>query len=107
MERMAESIRKVVCAKVAREHSPLPGAMVTINRVDVSKDFGNAKIFFSIFGGNVSEGEAQDVLNSQQGVYRHEISKKLNFRHTPKIEFCFDKNTDYAFKIEKLLSGNP
>ena len=102
-ERMSEAIRKVVTEKLMREQSIIPEAMVTINRVDVTKDFATAKIFYSVFGAAVSEQEAASVMKDYQSEFRYEISQKLNLRRTPKVEFCFDKNTEYAFRIDELL----
>lgn len=102
-ERMAEAIRKVVCEKVARYHSLIPQGMVTINRVDVSADYGLAKIFYSVFGANLDEKAAQDLMKGHQPEFRYEVSQKLKLRRTPQIQFCFDKNTEYAFKIDSLL----
>lgn len=102
-ERMGEAIRKVVCEKVARHHSLLPKGMLTINRVDVTADYGVAKVFYSIFGSDLGEKEVQNIMKDHQPEFRFEISQKLNLRHTPVIEFCLDKNTEYAFKIDSLL----
>jgi ribosome-binding factor A len=102
-ERMSEAIRKVVTEKLMREQSIIPAALVTINRVDVTKDFGMAKIFYSVFGNNVDERSASALMKEHQAEFRYEISQKLNLRRTPKVEFCFDKNTEHAFKIDALL----
>jgi ribosome-binding factor A len=102
-ERMGEAIRKVVTEKLLRETSIIPQAMVTINRVDVTKDYANAKIFYSVFGADVNEKEAATAMKDHQNEFRYEISQKLNLRRTPKIEFCYDKNTEYAFRIDELL----
>lgn len=104
-ERMSEAIRKVVTEKLMRDISPIPKALVTINRVDVSKDFAVAKIFYSVFGEDIKEQEAYALMKRQQPEFRYEISQKLDLRRTPRIEFCFDKNTEYAFKIDKLLKN--
>lgn len=102
-EKMGEAIRKVVCEKVARHHSLIPSGVLTINRVDVSADYSVAKIFYSVFGQNIVEAEAQKLMKLHQPEFRFEISQKLNMRRTPRIEFCFDKNTEHAFKIDGLL----
>lgn len=101
-ERMGEAIRKVVTEKLLRE-SPLSQGMVTINRVDVTKDFATARVFFSVFGVEISEKEANALMKEHENEYRYEVSQKLNLRRTPRIEFCFDKNTEYAFHIDSLL----
>ncbi|HXW60729.1 MAG TPA: 30S ribosome-binding factor RbfA [Myxococcota bacterium] len=103
-ERMGEAIRKVVSEKITRDGLQIPQGMVTINRVDVAPDYGVAKIFYSIFGADVNEREAETLMKEHQREFRHEISQKLNLRRTPKIEFCFDKNIEYAARIERLLS---
>lgn len=104
-ERMGEAIRKVITQKLIRDSSPIPQAIVTINRVDVTKDYGLAKIFYSVYGNSVSEQEAAHLMKEHQPEFRHEISQKLNLRRTPKIEFCFDKNIEHAFKIAKLIDS--
>lgn len=104
-ERMSEAIRKVITEKLMRDSSPIPRALVTINRVDMTKDFALAKIFYSVFGENVQEEEVAHLMKEQQSEFRYEISQKLNLRRTPRIQFCFDKNTEYAFKIDQLLKS--
>ncbi len=101
-ERMGEEIRKVVTEKLMRE-SLIPKAMVTVNRVDVTPDYATAKVFFSVFGAEISEKEASALMKDHQNEFRFEVSQKLNLRRTPRIEFCFDKNTEYAFRINELL----
>lgn len=102
-ERMGEAIRKVVTEKLSREQSLIPSAFLTINRVDVAEDFGTAKIYYSVFGGNLDERQKSVLMKEHQAEFRYEISQKLNLRRTPKIVFCLDKNTEHAFKINELL----
>lgn len=104
-ERMSEAIRRVVTEKLARDHSPIPKSIVTVNRVDVTDDFSLARIFYSIYGPSLCEEELSSTMKNHEPEFRYEISQKLNLRRTPRIEFCFDKNTGYAFKIDKLLKA--
>lgn len=104
-ERMGEAIRKVVVEKMMREGSLVPNALITINKVEMSPDFSYARIFYSVFG-PVSEEEAASVLDEQRSAYRYEIAQKLNARHTPKVEFIFDRNTEHAFRIDGLLKNS-
>ena len=103
-ERMGEAIRKVVTEKLIRDGSVFTNAFITVNKVDVSKDFRNATIFFSAFGDGVDESEVSAQMNQHRNEFRYEISQKLNLRRTPRVEFLFDKNTAYASKIDKMLS---
>lgn len=105
-ERMSEAIRKVVTEKLTREGSLIPGSFVTINKVLVTPDFSTARIFYSVFGGDVDERAVSQLMKGHAAAFRFEISQKLNLRRTPKVEFCFDKNTEHAFKIDSLLKGD-
>lgn len=102
-ERMAESIRKVVSEKIAREGASLMGAVVTINRVDLAPDYSHAKVFYSVFGSSLAENEIVRLMKDLVGDFRFEISQKLNFRKTPRLQFCYDRNTEHAFRIDSLL----
>lgn len=102
-ERMGEAIRKVVTEKLLREHSLVPNGLITVNEVVVNPDYSMAKIYYSVFGTNLSEKELAALIKPHEAEYRYEISKKLNLRHTPKIEFCFDKNAEHAYRINELL----
>lgn len=105
-ERIGEAIRKVVSEKLVREQSLIPTGFVTINRVMVAKDFSIAKIFYSVFGADVDEDATNSLMKKYQNEFRYEISQRLNLRRTPRVEFCFDKNTEHAFKIDTLLKKN-
>jgi|SRR5580704_4542507 ribosome-binding factor A len=104
-ERMGEAIRKVVSEKFSRDHSPIPNAIITVNRVELAKDFSTAWIFYSVFGSDLEEKELALIMKQHESEFRYEISQKLNLRRTPRIEFRFDKNTEYAFKIDGLLKS--
>lgn len=104
-EKMGEAIRKVVCEKISRHSSLVPGSVLTVNRVEVTPDYAYAKIFYSVFGSSGSNEDIQATMKKHQPEFRYFVSQKLNLRKTPKIEFCFDKNTEYAFKVDQLLKS--
>lgn len=104
-ERMAEALRKVISEKILKDEPLIYGNIFTINHVSISEDFSLAKVYFSVFG-NSNEEEPLAVIRSRAHEFRHEVSKKLNLRKTPKILFCFDKNIEYAHKIDTLFKNN-
>lgn len=103
-EKVSEAIRQIISEKIAKEKSLLPGGIITINRVEVSEDFSVAKVYYTFFGNDkISENEVSSNMKEAEPEFRFEVSKKLNLRRTPKISFCYDKNTEYAFKINKMF----
>jgi ribosome-binding factor A len=103
-ERMGEAIRKVVSEKLSRERGLIENAFITVSRVDLSADLGVAKVFYSVFGDGVDMATADEVMKEHCGEFRYEVSQKLKLRHTPKIEFCFDKNAEYASRVHQILA---
>lgn len=104
-ERMGEAIRQVVSQKLSREKGIIDGGFITVSKVDVAPDYGVAKIYFSVFGENINEAEAAKAMNEHRNEFRFAISQELNLRRTPKIEFCYDKNTEYAYRVSKILAA--
>jgi ribosome-binding factor A len=102
-ERMEEAIRRVISEKILKDGTLIPGTIFTVNRVDISSDFALAKVYYSVFG-NIGEKESSTVMKSHFAEFRYEISKRLNLRRTPRIIFCFDKNTEHAFRINSLIN---
>ncbi len=104
-ERIAESIREVLSKKIIKESGMIPNGILTISRVDLSPDYGFAKVFYTVFGVDLDEKLVSSIMKQFEPECRHEVSKKLNMRKTPRIKFEFDKNTEYAAKVDRLLAN--
>ena len=58
-KRVGEEIRKVISERLVRGlKDPVPG-FVTIQDVEVNKDFSRAKVYFSVFGSDAEKVEAE------------------------------------------------
>ncbi|MCT4575295.1 MAG: 30S ribosome-binding factor RbfA [Alphaproteobacteria bacterium] len=82
----------------------LKKAIVSINEVKISPDLKNATAYVSIIGEKYPH-KAIKALNKADAYFKKEMSRKLNLKYTPKINFRADDVMDYAEKIENLLSG--
>ena len=60
---------------------------ITITGCDVSNDLSYAKVYFT---------SAMDI--------RHELSERIDIRHTPKLVFKFDESIEYGNHIDKIIS---
>lgn len=80
----------------------LKKAIVSINEVKISPDLKNATAYVSIIGEKYPH-KAVKALNKADAYFKREMSKKLNLKYTPKLEFIIDNTAENAEKIEKLL----
>ncbi|MGL1931406.1 MAG: 30S ribosome-binding factor RbfA [Desulfotalea sp.] len=72
---------------------------VSISRVSVTDDLEIAKIYYTIYGPHKSIKAVGESFSSAKGFMRSHLAKTLNMRHTPKLQFFYDKKAE---KIEAL-----
>jgi ribosome-binding factor A len=102
-KRVGEEIKKVISERLVRGlKDPVPG-FVTIQDVEVNRDFSRAKVFFSVFGSDAQRVEAGEVLNQYARFFRSEVNKAIRLRNSPMIEFVYDDTPDRAARIHALL----
>ncbi len=81
-----------------------PNAMITITRVNVTKDLSIARFHLSIFPLRDKKPPLDDI-RSHIPEFRFKIGNRIakQVRIIPQIEFFEDDSLDYIENIEKLL----
>ena len=101
--RVGEEIKKVISERLVRGlKDPVPG-FVTIQEVEVNRDFTRAKVYFSVFGTDAQKEEAEEVLNAHAKSLRGEVNQAIRLRNSPEIVFVYDNTPDRAARIHALL----
>ena len=75
---------------------------VIITDVIVSRDLTSAKVFFSV--DDESHSKVSPLLNKASGFFRTSLSKSLDLRHTPSLNFIYDRATNTGTRMDDLLS---
>ena len=78
------------------------GGMITITGADVTPDLKYAKIFFSLFDGDVKD--TIKGLSSAAGFIRGQLAHRLNLRVTPELNFVYDTSVRHGAHIAEILS---
>jgi ribosome-binding factor A len=76
---------------------------VTITKVAVSDDLRQAKVYFSVFGGEKEKGDSLQGLESATGYIKRELGRRMRLKYMPEITFLFDDSLEYGAHIEELL----
>ena len=81
-----------------------PGAMITITKVNVTKDLSMARFNLSIFAVKDKKPTMEDI-RSHIPEFRYKLGNRIakQVRIIPQIEFFEDDSLDYIDNIEKLL----
>ncbi len=80
------------------------GAIVSIIRIETSKDLKSAKLFISIFP-ETKEKEVLDLMNEKKNDLRKYIGSQIRMKFLPTFEFEIDKGEKSRKRIEELLNG--
>ncbi|MBU1718744.1 MAG: 30S ribosome-binding factor RbfA [Bacteroidetes bacterium] len=81
------------------------GTLITVSKVRVSPDMQTARVYLSVFGGNITKEGIVEAVNQRKseirGLLGNRVGKQL--RYVPGIEFFLDDSLDYIENIENLL----
>jgi ribosome-binding factor A len=76
---------------------------VTITKVAVSDDLRQAKVYYSVFGGEQEKEDSFQGLESATGYIKRELGRRMRLKYMPEIAFLFDDSLEYGAHIEELL----
>lgn len=78
-------------------------SFITITRVELSKDFGHAKIFYSVLGGEADKSKAEHMLKHASGFVQRQVARVLETRRTPILHWIYDGSSEHAAQMDRLI----
>jgi ribosome-binding factor A len=103
LDRVTEAIRKEASIIIHDELKDPRLGFVTITHVELTKDFSQAKIFFSVLGKEEEHKKTKEALDSALGFIRKLIAERINLRIAPEIIFREDRSSEYSVRIQEVL----
>ena len=104
-QRVADYIQRELAALIQHEIRDPRVGMVSITGVNVSRDLGYAKVFYTVLGCDTEEDarESTEVLNKAAGFLRSQMSRDSNMRRLPQLKFYFDSSVGQGRHMEDLI----
>jgi ribosome-binding factor A len=103
-ERLSEEIKRIVSQVIRQEiKDPRLSIMLSITRVDVSKDLSFARIFVSPMGDQNDRATTIEGLEHAKGFIRRELGKRLRLRVVPEVAFQIDTSIEHGAYISTLI----
>ena len=92
---------QIELAKILLNYLEKNSGLVTITKVETSKDMKHAKVWLSIFGGN----DDRVLTHLTKNIYaiQGELNQKFNTKIVPRISFTLDTSPSYAAHISRLI----
>ena len=101
--RVAELIRRAL-ADIIRDRLPDQNlGLLSITATEMTRDLSRATVFITILGEEEDQERATEILNEESRALRHELSRTLNLRHTPEIEFRYDFSIERGVRLSQLI----
>ena len=107
-EKIADELRKEISLIINKETKDPRLQNINITAVKVSDDIGIATVFYTIIGESVIKNQSsidQKVLKKFSGMVRSKLSRTMQIRRVPVINFRFDESIEYSDNIENLLNN--
>lgn len=103
-DRLNSLLKEVISDVIRKEvKNPHVNELITVTRVDITKDLHYAKVYVSVIGSESDKHETLAALNSAAGFIAVNASKKVVMRYFPALTFKLDDSLDKQMRIEELL----
>lgn len=103
-DRISVEIQKAVSEIINNElKDPRIQGLISVTKVDVSKDLRYAKIFLSVYGDEETKQNILEALTHAEGFIKRELANRVRLKFLPKLNFKLDESIEYSIHISKIL----
>ena len=105
-DKISDLLRKEISLIINKETKDPRLQKLNITAVKVSDDIGIATVFYTMIGESIEKEKSSidnKVLKKFSGMIRSKLSKTMQIRRVPVIQFRFDESVEYSDNIENLL----
>jgi ribosome-binding factor A len=104
IERLNSLLKEVISDVIRREvRNPHIPQLISITRVDVTRDLHQAKVYVSVIGEEMVRKRAIDALQSAAGFIAVYASKEVSIRYFPQLTFLLDDTVDLQLHIAQII----
>ena len=108
MPRRVDRVNELLRSEISRlltlqTKDPRLNGVITITRVDTSRDLRGAQVFISVMGDPETKQNALEGMRSAAAFLRRELRPRLSLRYTPFLQFSLDDSMEEADHILGLM----
>ena len=106
--RVGELVKQNLGELFIRNEAKIPSfnsKLITVTEVRMTPDLKTARVYVIPLGGNDTK-ETVRILTENSHLVRRALSKSLDIKFLPKLNFVEDNSFEYAEKIEKIIRKN-
>ena len=105
MDRVNVLLQREISRVLASElKDPRLPTIVSVTRVDTSRDLSTARVYVSVLGDQEDKSNAMRALKSAAGFIRKNMRSSLELRNLPAVEFRLDETIELGAEVSKIIS---
>ena len=103
--RVGELIQRELATMLTREVKDPRLALVSITAVDVTRDLGLAKVFYTVINSDHDTTDVKEGLQKASGFLRYELGQRIKLRIVPRLEFRYDESVIHGAQLTQLIDS--
>lgn len=105
-DRLNSEFKKEIHEIISRRiNDPDITAMVSVMKVETTRDLSYAKVFLSVFSADErARKKTFDAIAKNAGRVRRELGASMRIRTVPELIFVLDDSLEYGEKMDKLFA---
>ena len=102
VKRLERDIEKYIPMIIQRESEDELLKSITITGCNLTHDLSYCKVFFTSLS-DLDKNTLMKEVNEASSFIRGRLSKLMNMRNTPILNFVYDESIGYAKRIEEVI----
>ncbi|PLX59730.1 30S ribosome-binding factor RbfA [Sedimenticola selenatireducens] len=102
-DRVGAQIQRELAELVRTSFDSRKIGMVTIQAVEVVRDFSHAKIYFTFLGGELDQRGVSKMLKQAAPRLRHELGQRMRMRTVQELHFVHDESIERGSRLTSLI----
>ena len=103
ISRTEEDLFRELTAIMRELKDPRIDPLLSIVRIELSRDLSSCKVFVSSLSGEARAAESAEGLRSAAGYIKREVFRRIKMRKVPAFHFIADDSIAHSAKINEML----
>lgn len=101
--RIADQIQRDLADLIRNELKDKRVGMITLTGVEVSQDYGHAKVYYTTLGSAEENFLTEKALQHAAVFLRSQLSQRLRLRVVPLLHFIYDRSIEHGIHLSQLI----
>ena len=101
--RIADQIQRDLADLIRNELKDKRVGMITLTGVEVSQDYGHAKVYYTTLGSAEKNFLTEQGLQHAAVFLRSQLSQRLRLRVVPLLHFIYDRSIEHGIHLSQLI----